>query len=132
MGWPSAHEDNLDARGEPIKEKKQKVQVIRTEEIAKLIESDPRTEELAMKNTVIIKADGLAINSTEIESYAFDITFMDDDGLLEPQIDCTATSSHNKVFQIATFHDIKKACSLLTALILAIENGEEVFDVKRT
>ena len=82
-----------------------------------------------MKNTVIIKADGLAINSTEIESYAFDITFMDSENQLEPQIELTATASSGKVFQISTFYDIKQACSLLTDLMSAIENQETVFNV---
>ncbi|RKU31017.1 hypothetical protein C6499_05145 [Candidatus Poribacteria bacterium] len=86
------------------------------------------------KNTVIIKADGLGINSIEIENYAFDITFMDGEAQLEPQIDLTATAraeKGGKVSQISTFYDIKEACSLLTALMLAIENDEEVFNVRK-
>ena len=130
----SCQEDNQDAAGEPLKQEKQKVQVMTIEEIDKLIESDPGTEILKVKNTVIIKADGLAINSIEIESYAFDITFMDGDEQLEPQIDFTATAraesgNRGEVFLISTFYDIKEACSLLTALMSAIENQEAVFNV---
>ena len=131
MGWPSFQEDNQDAAGEPIKAGKRKVQVMKIEEIDKLIESNPETKVLPVKNTVIIKADGLAINSIEIESYAFDITFMDGDEQLEPQIELTATASSGKVFQISTFYDIKQACSLLTDLMLAIENHGTVFDVRQ-
>ena len=131
MGFPSYQEDIQEAKGEPAT-----VPVIRVEDLGEELEefkeSDLRTEICPVKNTVIVKADGLAINSIEIESYAFDIMFMDGDGLLEPQIELTATSSHGKVFQISKFYDIKEACSLLTALMLAIENGEDVFKVKRT
>ena len=80
------------------------------------------------------KADGLAINSIKIESYALDITFMDSDAQLEPQIDLSATAqteNGREVSLISTFHDIKAACSLLTALMLAIENGEDVFNVRK-
>ena len=132
MGFPSYQEDIQDAKGEPVKAGKQNSQVMKIEEIDKLIESDPKTEALAVKNTVIIKADGLAINSIEIESYACDITFMDGEAQLEPQIDLSATEraeKGGKMFHISTFYDIKEACSLLTDLMLAIENGEKVFDV---
>ena len=99
----------------------------------KIEELDSGTE---VKNTVIIKADGLAINSVEIESYHFDIAFLDDDGLLSPQIDLTASEEKadgtGKVVKIASFYDIKEACSLLTALMLAIENQEAVFNVSTT
>ena len=136
MGLVSYQEDNQDAAGEPIKAGKQKVQVMKIEEIDKLMESDPRAETLTVKNTVIVKADGLAVNSTEIESYAFDITFMDGEEQLEPQIDLTATAraepgSPGKVFLISNFYDIKEACSLLTALMSAIENQEVVFNVSQ-
>lgn len=136
MGFVSYQEDNQDAAGEPVKQEKQKGQVMTIEEMGKLIESDPKTAILKVKNTVIVKADGLAINSTEIESYAFDITFMDDDEQLEPQIDLTATaraesSSRGEVFLISTFYDIKEACSLLTALMSAIENQEAVFNIRQ-
>lgn len=135
MGFVSCQEDNQDAAGEPVKVGKQKGQVMKIEETDKLIESDPKTETLTVKNTVIVKADGLAVNSTEIESYAFDIMFMDDEQL-EPQIDLTATaraepSSPGKVYLISRFYDIKEACSLLTALMLAIENQEAVFNVSQ-
>ena len=123
MGFPSYQEDIQDAKGEPVKAGKQKDQII-VEELEELIESE--------KNTVIVKADGLAINSIEMESYACDITFMDGEGQLEPQIDLTATArADGKVSHISTFYDIKEACSLLTALMLAIENGEEVFNVRK-
>ena len=131
MGFVSCQEDNQDAAGEPIKAGKRKVQVMKIEEIDKLIESNPETKVLPVKNTVIVKADGLAINSIEIESYAFDIMFMDGDEQLEPQIELTATASSGNVFQISTFYDIKQACSLLTDLMLAIENQETVFDVRQ-
>ncbi len=131
MGFPSYQEDIQDAKGEPLKAGKQKDQVI-VEELEELIESDSRTEALTVKNTVIVKADGLAINSIKMESYACDITFMDGEAQLEPQIDLTATArADGKVFHISTFYDIKEACSLLTALMLAIENGEEVFNVRK-
>ena len=133
MGFPSYQEDIQDAKGEPLKAGKQKDQVI-VEELEELIESDSRTEALTVKNTVIVKADGLAINSIKMESYACDITFMDGEAQLEPQIDLTATAraeKGGKVFHISTFYDIKEACSLLTALMLAIENGEEVFNVRK-
>ncbi len=126
MGFPSYQEDIQDAKGEPVKAGKQKDQVIveELEELEEFIESG--------KNTVIVKADGLAINSIEMESYACDITFMDGEAQLEPQIDLSATArADGKVFQISTFYDIKEACSLLTALMLAIENGEEVFNVRK-
>ena len=129
MGWPSFQEDNQDTAGEPVKAGKQKVPVIAIEEIEEFIEPHPRTEILKVKNTVIIKSDGLAINSIEIESYAFDITFMDGDEQLEPQIELTATADSGKVFQISTFYDIKQACALLTDLMSAIENQEVVFNV---
>ena len=130
MGFPSYQEDIQDAKGEPVKAGKQKGQVMEIEEIGKRIEPNPKTE--ALKNTVIVKADGLAINSIEIESYTLDITFMDSEAQLEPQIDLTATPpTDGKVFHISTFYDIKEACSLLTALMLAIENGEEVFNVSK-
>ena len=125
MGFPSYQEDIQDAKGEPVKAGKQKDQVI-VEELEEFIES--------RKNTVIVKADGLAINSIEMESYACDITFMDGEAQLEPQIDLSATAraeKGGKVFHISTFYDIKEACSLLTALMLAIENGEEVFNVRK-
>ena len=132
MGFPSYQEDIQDAKGEPAKAGKQNGQVMKIEEIDKLVESDPKTEALAVKNTVIIKADGLAINSIEIESYACDITFMDGETQSEPQIDLTATArTDGKVFHISTFYDIKEACSLLTALMLAIESGEEVFNISK-
>ena len=131
MGFVSCQEDNQDAAGEPIKAGKRKVQVMKIEEIDKLIESNPEAKVLPVKNTVIVKADGLAINSIEIESYAFGIMFMDGGEQLEPQIDLTATASSGKVFQISTFYDIKQACSLLTDLMLAIENQETVFDVRQ-
>ena len=136
MGFVSYQEDNQDAACEPVKAGKQKGQVIKIEETDKLIESDPKMETLIVKNTVIVKADGLAVNSTEIESYAFDIMFMDDNEQLEPQIDLTATaraepSSPGKVYLISRFYDIKEACSLLTALMLAIENQEAVFNVSQ-
>ena len=117
MGFPSYQEDIQDAKGEPVKAGEQKDQVIESR-----------------KNTVIVKADGLAINSIEMESYACDITFMDGEAQLEPQIDLSATAraeKGGKVFHISTFYDIKEACSLLTALMLAIENGEEVFNVSK-
>ncbi len=79
MGFVSCQEDNQDTAGEPVKAGKQKGQVTKIEETDKLIEPDPKMETLTVKNTVIVKADGLAVNSTEIESYAFDIMFMDDD-----------------------------------------------------
>ena len=93
-----------------------------------------------LRNTVIIKTDGLAVNSIEIESYHFDIAFMDDDGQLSPQIDLTASEEKadgtgkvvGKVVKIASFYDIKEACALLTALMLAIENQEAVFNVSAT
>lgn len=132
MGFPSYQEDIQDAKDEPVKAGKQKGQVMKIEEIDKPIEPNPKIGALAVKNTVIVKADGLAINSIEIESYAFDITFMDSEAQLEPQIDLSATAraeKGGKVFQISTFYDIKEACSLLTALMLAIENREKVFDV---
>ncbi|MCY4553103.1 MAG: hypothetical protein OXC79_05480 [Candidatus Poribacteria bacterium] len=134
MGFPSYQEDIQDAKGEPIKTGKQKLQVIRKEEIDKRVEPDPRTE--IGKNTVIVKADGIAINSIEIEGYAFDITFTDEVERLEPQIDLTATAragsgGSGKVSLIATFYDIKEACSLLTALMSAIENQEAVFSVSQ-
>ena len=125
MGFPSYQEDIQDAKGEPVKSGKQKNQVV-VEELEEFIESG--------KNTVIVKADGLAINSIEMESYACDITFMDGEAQLEPQIDLSATAraeKGGKVFHISTFYDIKEACSLLTALMLAIENGEEVFNVRK-
>ena len=129
MGFPSYQEDIQDAKGEPVKAGKQKDQVI-VEELEELEESDEPIE--SGKNTVIVKADGLAINSIEMESYACDITFMDGEAQLEPQIDLSATArADGKVFQISTFYDIKEACSLLTALMLAIENGEEVFNVRK-
>ncbi len=134
MGFPSYQEDIQDAKGEPVKAGKQKDQVIveELEELEELVESDPKTEALTVKNTVIVKADGLAINSIEMESYACDITFMDSEAQLEPQIDLSATArADGKVFHISTFYDIKEACSLLTALMLAIENGEEVFNVRK-
>lgn len=117
MGFPSYQEDIQDAKGEPVKAGEQKDQVIESR-----------------KNTVIVKADGLAINSIEMESYACDITFMDGEAQLEPQIDLSATAraeKGGKVFHISTFYDIKEACSLLTALMLAIENAEEVFNVRK-
>lgn len=117
MGLVSYQEDNQDAAGEPVK-----VQKARKTE-------DSSTDIFTVKNTVIIKADGLAINSIEIESYAFDITFMDGEEQLEPQIDLTATAIGGGVIQIVTFYDIKKACSLLTDLMSAIENQEDVFKV---
>lgn len=85
---------------------------------------------------LIFLKNGLAVNSTEIESYAFDITFMDGEEQLEPQIDFTATaraepSSPGKVYLISRFYDIKEACSLLTALMSAIENQEAVFNVSQ-
>ena len=90
--------------------------------------------ETKVKNTVIIKADGLASNSIEIESYHFDVAFRDDDGQLNPQIDLTASEEKadgtGKVVKIASFYEIKEACSLLVALMLAIENQEAVFNVK--
>ena len=89
-----------------------------------------------VKNTVIIKADGLAINSIEIEGYHFDIVFMDDDGQLSPQIDLTAREKKadgtGRVVKVASFYDIKDACDLLEALLLAIENHEAVFNVSAT
>ena len=89
-----------------------------------------------VKNTVIIKADGLAINSIEIESYHFDIAFMDDDEQLSPQIDLTASEEKadgtGRVVKVASFYDIKEACALLEALMLAIENHEAVFNVSAT
>lgn len=138
MGFPSYQEDIQDAKGEPVKERKQKIQVIaevleEAEELEELIKSDPKQEELTVKNTVIVKADGLAINSIEIDSYAFDITFMDGDDQLEPQIDLTATAkAGSDTFLISTFYDIKEACSLLTDLMSAIENQEDVFQVSDT
>ena len=117
MGYASCYEDNLDAKGEPVKVGKKKVPVMNTE----------------VKNTVIIKADGLAINSIEIEDYHFDIAFMDDDGQLTPQIDLTASKEKGngtgRVVKVASFYDIKEACDLLEALILAIENHEAVFNI---
>lgn len=121
MGYASCYEDNLDAKGEPVKVGKKSVPVMKTE----------------VKNTVIIKADGLAINSIEIESYHFDIAFMDDDGQLSPQIDLTASEEKadgtgrvvGRAVKIASFYDIKEACALLEALMLAIENHEAVFNV---
>ena len=89
-----------------------------------------------VKNTVIIKTDGLAVNPIDIESYHFDIAFMDDDGQLSPQIDLTASEEKadgsGRVVKIASFYDIKKACALLTVLMEAIENQEVVFNVSAT
>ena len=120
MGYASCYEDNLDAKGEPVKGGNKKVPVMKTE----------------VKNTVIIKADGLAVNSIEIESYHFDIAFMDDDGQLSPQIDLTASEEKadgtGRVVKVASFYDIKEACALLEALMLAIENHESVFNVSTT
>ena len=120
MGYASCYEDNLDAKGEPVKVGEKKVPVMNTE----------------VKNTVIIKADGLAINSIEIESYHFDIAFLDDDGQLSPQIDLTASEEKadgtGRVVKVASFYDIKEACALLEALLLAIENHEAVFNVSAT
>ena len=104
MGFPSYQEDIQDAKGEPVKAGKQKGQVMRIEEIDKRIESDPKTEALTVKNTVIVKADGLAINSIEMESYACDITFMDSEEQLEPQIDLSATPRAEKGEKV--FHDL--------------------------
>lgn len=132
MGLVSYQEDNLDAKGEPVKAGKKEVPAMTIEELDDLEELDSETE---VKNTVIIKADGLAINSVEIEDYTFHITFMRDDEQLEPQIDFTATApaeSGKKVFLISQFDDIKEACALLTALMLAIENQEAVFNVSAT
>lgn len=126
MGVVSSQEDNLDAAGERIRGKKTENPI---PEIAEPRGSGTKTERLTMKNTVIVKADGWAINSAEIESYTFDITFMNEDEQLEPQIDLTATANDKEVFQIATLYDIEEACSLLTALMLAIENQEAVFQV---
>ena len=127
MGWASCQEDNLDAKGEPVKVGKKKAPVMTIKEL------DSGTK---VKNTVIIKADGLAINSIDIESYHFDIAFMDDDGQLSPQVDLTASEEkadgNGRVVKIASFYDIKKACALLTALIEAIENQEVVFNVSAT
>lgn len=124
MGWASCQEDNLDAKGEPVKIGKKKVPVMTIEEL---------DSETKVKNTVIIKADGLASNSIEIESYHFDVAFMDDDGQLSPQIDLTASEEKadgtGRVVKIARFYDIKEACALLTDLMLAIENQEAVFNV---
>ena len=136
MGLVSYQEDNQDAAGELVRQEKRKGQVMTIEEMGKLIESDPKTEILKVKNTVIIKADGLAINSAEIESYAFDITFMDGEEQLEPQIELTATAraesgSRGEVSQISTFYDIEEACLLLMELMLAIENQEVVFNVSQ-
>ena len=115
MGYASCYEDNLDAK----KVEKKKVPVMKTE----------------VKNTVIIKTDGLASNSIEIESYHFDVVFMDDDGQLNPQIDLTASEEKadgtGRVVKIASFYDIKEACALLTDLMLAIENQETVFNVSQ-
>ena len=131
MGWGSYQEDNQDGAGEPVKREKQKVQVMAIEEIDKLRESDPRTEVLKVKNLVIIKADGLAINSIEMEGYAFDISFMEGDEQLEPQVDFTATDRGGKSIKLGTFYDIKEACSLLMDLMLAIEENQDgVFDVR--
>ena len=132
MGFVSYQDDNQDAAGERVRQKKKKVEA----KTDKLIESDPKTERLKVKNTVIIKADGRAINSTDIESYAFDIAFMDSEGPLEPQIDLTATAraesgSRREIFLISTFYDIKEACSLLMALMSAIENQEDVFNIRQ-
>ena len=134
MGLVSYQEDNLDAKGEPVKVGKKEVPAMVIEELDDLEELDSGTE---VKNTVIIKADGLAINSVEIDSYSFDIAFMDNDvGKLEPQIDLTAAvKTHEgplKTFNISTFYDIEEACSLLVALMLAIENQEAVFNVSTT
>ena len=130
MGYASCQEDNLDAKSERVKLGKKKVPSMTVEELDDLEELDSGTE---VKNTVIIKADGLAINSTEIEDYTFYITFMEDEEQLEPQIDLTATAraekTGKKVFLISQFDEIKKACALLTALMEAIENQEVVFNV---
>ena len=134
MGFPSYQEDNQDAASEPETAEKTGVKAIdmaeldEEDELDELMESDP------VKNTVIVKADGFAINSADIESYTLDITFMDEDNQLEPQIELTATprDGGKAVSLISKFYDIKKACSLLTALMEAIENQEAVFIVKPT
>ena len=64
MGWGSYQEDNLEAKGDPVKVGKKEVPAMTIEELDDFEEFDSETE---VKNTVIIKADGLAINSTEIE-----------------------------------------------------------------
>ena len=129
MGLVSSQEDNLDAKGEG----KKKVPAIVIEDFDDLEELDSGTK---VKNTVIIKADGLASNSVEIESYHFDVVFMDDDGQLSPQIDLTASEEKadgtGRVVKIASFYDIKEACALLKDLMLAIENQEAVFNVSAT
>ena len=131
MGWGSYQEDNQDAVGELVRQEKRKVQVIEMEKLDKPMEPDPRTEVLKVNNLVIIKADGLAINSVEMEGYAFDITFLEGDEQLEQQVDFTATDRDGKSIKIGTFYDIKEACSLLTDLMLAIEENQEgVFDVR--
>lgn len=127
MGFPSYYEDNQEAAGEPAL-------LVKAGKKAELIPPDPKAEICTVKNTVIIKADGLAINSIEIENYAFDITFMDEEEQLEPQIDLTATTrgkpgSSGRAIHISTFHDIKEACFLLMDLMLAIENQEVIFNV---
>ena len=139
MGYASCYEDNLDAKGVSVKAEKKKGPVITIEELEELEELED-FEEIGLgtevKNTVIIKADGLASNSIEIESYHFDIAFMDEDGQSCPQIDLTASEKKadgtEKVVKVASFYDIKEACALLEALILSIENHEAVFNVSAT
>ena len=134
MGFPSYQEDNQDAAGEPETAEKTGVKAIEIDELEEEEELEEFMESDPVKNTVIVKADGFAINSADIESYALDITFMDEDNQLEPQIDLTATSRDKgkEVSLISKFYDIKEACSRLTALMMAIENGEDVFKVGRT
>ena len=129
MGLVSYQEDNQDAAGEPTLS-------VKAGKKAELIPPGPKGEIRTVKNTVIIKPDGLAINSIEIENYAFDITFMDEEEQLEPQIDLTATTrgkpgSSGRAIHISTFHDIKEACFLLMDLMLAIKNQEAVFNVSQ-
>ena len=128
MGFVSYQEDNQDSAGESGL-------LVKAGKKAKLIQPVPKKGIPIVKNTVIIKSDGLGINSIEIESYALEITFMDDEAdgeaQSEPQIDLIATArDENKMFQISTFYDIKEACSQLTALMSAIENQKDVFSLK--
>ena len=113
-----------------------------------------------MKNTIIIKDNGLAINSAEYEDYALVITDFGGDRTFEtpdgdtveefdtpPDIEIRAVKSPNvdEVLQkslagkqatgdfvcISTFHSIEIACAALQELFRAINEGKATFDVRK-
>ena len=103
-----------------------------------------------MENTIIIKEDGRAINSDIHFDYSIVITEFSrieavenpDGDIVEeveapPTIELRATAEPEaggggtgKTVLISTFYELEEASNALAKLVFAIENEEDIFDVR--